>query len=258
MRASRLIYLLVLSVVAGSICIALTWKPAEPKVLVFSKTNGFRHESIPQGIAAIKKLGKSNGFAVDATEDSTKFTDANLKQYQAVIFLNTTGNILNDQQQAAFERYIRAGNGFVGIHSATDTEYDWPWYNKLVGAYFASHPKNQEAVIRVTDKNHPSTRHLPSEWKRFDEWYNFKSIYDQTKVLAYLDEKTYEGGKNGDNHPIAWYHDYDGGRAFYTGGGHTNESYEEPLFVQHLLGGIQYALGKNGANGTPAKATGSK
>lgn len=132
----------------------------------------------------------------------------------------------------------------MGVHAATDTEYEWPWYGKLVGAYFTNHPKVQKAIIKVTDKKHPSTKLLPDVWEHTDEWYNFKDINPDMKVLAWLDEKSYEGGTNGNEHPIAWYHEYDGGRAFYTGLGHTEESYSDPLFLKHLLGGIQYAIGK--------------
>lgn len=218
-----------------------------PKVLVFSKTTGFRHESIPQGIAAIRQLGAENGFSVDTTEDAGKFTGDNLKQYRAIVFLNTTGDVLNLAQQTNFERYIQAGGGYVGVHSATDTEYSWPWYNQLAGAYFQSHPNDpnvRKATIDVLDKSHPSTRHLPDKWTRTDEWYNFKSLNPEVKILANLDEKSYEGGTNGDNHPAAWYHEFDGGRAFYTAGGHTSESYSEPEYVQHLLGGIRWAMGE--------------
>jgi cytochrome c len=219
----------------------------EATILVFSKTSGFRHESIPAGIAAIQKLGVENNFKVDTTENAEKFTEDNLKQYSAVVFLNTTQDVLNHVQQREFERFIQAGGGFVGVHAAADTEYSWPWYNKLVGAYFNGHPNNpnvRKASIDVTDRKHISSRHLPARWERTDEWYNYKSINPEMKIIANLDEKTYEGGTNGEQHPIAWYHEYDGGRAFYTGGGHTNESYTEPFFVQHLLGGITYALGE--------------
>ena len=212
------------------------------RVLVFSKTKGFRHASIPVGKLAIMKLGQENGFGVDTTEDAGKFTEANLKQYSAVIWLSTTGNVLDEVQQAQFERYIQAGGGFVGIHAAADTEYDWPWYNQLVGAYFLNHPKQQNAEIEVIDKTHPSTKMLPDRWKRFDEWYSYKSIVPELKVLAKLDEKTYEGGKNGDNHPFIWHRDFDGGKSFYTGGGHTDESYSDPLFLQHILGGIKSVM----------------
>jgi cytochrome c len=217
----------------------------DTKILVFTKTAGFRHESIPDAIRAVQKLGAENGFTVDTTENAAVFTEDSLRQYSAVVFLSTTGDILNHRQQTEFERYIQAGGGFVGIHAAADTEYDWPWYNKLVGGYFESHPEQQEAVVRVINKDHISTQHLPDEWKRFDEWYNYKSLNPDVTVLAKLDETTYKGGKNGENHPTSWYHEFDGGRAFYAGGGHTSESYREPEFLQHILGGIKYAIGEN-------------
>lgn len=218
------------------------------KVLVFSRTKGWKHTSIPYGIAAIRKLGIENGFDVDTTTNATLFNEPNLKQYAAVIFNCTTGNVLNAEQQTAFERYIQAGGGYVGIHSAADTEYDWPWYDKLMGAHFSSHPHNpnvRKATVEVTDKSHISMKGLPNKWERTDEWYNYKSFYSGINILAYLDENSYEGGTNGAKHPIAWYHEFDGGRAFYTGGGHEDSSYTEPLFLQHLLGGIRYAMGEN-------------
>ncbi len=217
----------------------------ETRVLVFSKTAGFRHGSIAAGQKAIEKLGIENGFRVTLTENADYFTEDSLVNYAAVVFLNSTGDVLDYYQQADFERFIQAGGGFVGVHAATDTEYEWPWYNKLVGAYFKGHPKVQEATLKVIDKNHPATSMLPDEWVRSDEWYNFKDINPDLNVLIEIDESSYEGGNNGSNHPMAWYHEYDGGRAFYTEFGHTNEAFEEPLFLQHLLGGIQYAIGKN-------------
>lgn len=215
-------------------------------VLVFSKTKGYYHESIPDGIAAIQKLGSENGFQVDTTKDASKFSLSNLRKYKAIVFLSTTMDVLDGEQEKAMETYIKSGGGFVGVHAAADTEYSWPWYNKLVGAYFKSHPNNpnvRKATINVTDKSHPSTQDLPEKWERSDEWYNYKDINPNLKVLARLDETSYEGGENGDNHPIIWYHEYDGGRAFYTGGGHTKESFQDPVFLQHLLGGIEYAMG---------------
>lgn len=217
---------------------------AKDAVLVFSKTKGFRHKSIEVGKTSLWKLGQENGFNVDTTENADLFTPENLKKYKAVVFLSTTGDILNAEQQAAFEQYIKKGGGFVGIHAAADTEYEWPWYNQLVGAYFLSHPKQQNAEIEIVNKKHLSTKMLPDRWKRYDEWYNYKSIVDGIKVLGNLDEKTYEGGKNGDNHPFIWYREFDGGRSFYTGGGHTDESYSDPQFMAHVLGGIKYAMGK--------------
>lgn len=215
-----------------------------PRILVFSRTLGFHHASIPTGIAAIQKIGRDNNMEVDTTTDANFFNEKQLRKYAAVVFLSTTGNVLNDEQQLAFEAYIKKGGGFVGIHAATDTEYDWPWYNQLVGAYFKSHPKQQEAVLHIIDPSHISTMHLPKEWKRFDEWYNFKSIQPNLHVLITIDEKSYTGGENGDYHPMAWWHDFDGGRAFYTEFGHTDESYADPLFIQHVTGGIAYAVNK--------------
>jgi type 1 glutamine amidotransferase len=222
---------------------ANAWAKAKAKVLVFSKTAAFHHKSIAVGVPAIMKLGQENNFDVDTTTNAEKFTADNLKQYAAVIFLSTTGDVLNDTQQAAFEQYIKAGGGFVGVHAATDTEYDWPWYGKLVGAYFKSHPKQQEATLNVVDRNFIATKHLPETWKRWDEWYNYKWIADDLHVLIKIDEKSYTGGENGDNHPMSWYHKFDGGRSFYTELGHTDESYADPLYLKHLLGGIQYAAG---------------
>ncbi len=224
-------------------------------VLVFSKTSGFRHASIPDAIAAIEQLGAQNGFGVTKTEDAAFFTDANLAQFDAVIFAMTTGDVLNGAQQAAFEQYIRSGGGYVGLHSASDTEYSWPWYGDLMGAFFDSHPQIQTATINVEDTSHPSTEHLDSTWVRNDEWYNFQRNprlnANPVNVLATLDESTYSGGNMGSDHPIAWYHEFDGGRAWYTGGGHTKASYSEPDFVQHLLGGIQYAAGASEPSPNP-------
>ncbi len=213
------------------------------KVVVFSKTAGYRHESIELGIESIVKLGKENHFEVQATEDGDKLIAA-LADCQAVIFLSTTKDVLNDAQQEKFKSFIENGGGFVGIHAAADTEYQWPWYGKMIGAYFESHPKQQEARIEVINCKHPSTNFLGKEWKRFDEWYNYKNINPDIDVLMKLDESSYEGGKNGKNHPIAWIHEYEGGRIFYTGLGHTKESYQDDTFLKHILGGIMYAMGK--------------
>jgi cytochrome c len=217
------------------------------KVLVFSKTMGYRHDSIIAGLQTIQQLGAENNFIAEATEDAAWFQDYKLAEYKAVIFLNTTGDVLDETQQLAMERYIKRGGGYVGIHAASDTEYDWKWYGKLVGAYFKDHPNNpnvRNAVNRVIDRKHKSSKHLPAEWRRTDEWYNFKEMYPEVKVLCKLDEKTYDGGTHGEHHPISWFHQYDGGRAFYTGMGHTPASFSEPLFQKHLLGGIFYAAGK--------------
>ena len=221
-------------------------REGKPQVLVFSKTSGFHHASIPAGIAAIQKLGTENGFDVDTTKNANAFNEVSLKKYSAVIFLNTTGNVLDYGQEAAFERYIQSGGGFVGVHAATDTEYDWGWYGRLVGAYFNGHPKPQQAKFIIKDKNFPATQFFTDTvWQRTDELYNFKKLNPDIHVLITIDESSYEGGTNGAFHPMSWYHEYDGGRAFYTELGHTDESYTEDNYLKHLLGGIQYAIGDN-------------
>ncbi len=216
----------------------------EKRILVFSKTAEFRHTSIAAGQTALLKMGLENNLKVDTTEDASFFTEETLKQYSAVVFLNTTGDVLDYAQQADFERYIQAGGGYVGIHAATDTEYDWKWYNKLAGAYFNGHPKIQEANLNILEKNHPATAGINDPWAKTDEWYNFKNINPEINVLIEIDESTYEGGAHqGEQHPMSWFHEFDGGRAFYTGMGHADETFKEPIFLQHLLGGIRYAIG---------------
>ncbi|WP_380166712.1 ThuA domain-containing protein [Jannaschia sp. R86511] len=220
-------------------------------VLVFSKTAGFRHGSIPSGIAAIEALGTANDFSVTATEDAEFFTEGNLEQFEVVVWLSTTGDVLNDAQQAAFEGYINDGGGFAGVHSASDTEYGWEFYGDLVGAYFSGHPSNQTATVVVEDPAHPSTEGLPTEWSRFDEWYSFQTNpRDDVHVLASLDETTYNPGGNamGVDHPIAWCQEVEAGRSWYTALGHTNESFAEAEFLDHLLGGIETAAGAVGAD----------
>jgi type 1 glutamine amidotransferase len=218
--------------------------PDAATALLFTRTTGFRHASIPAGIAAVQSLGTARGFSVEATEDAAAFSDDNLARFRVVVFLNTTGDVLNGAQQLALERFLRAGGGFVGVHSATDTEYDWAWYGGLVGAYFDSHPAIQQATVRLGDASHPSTAGLPAELARTDEWYNFRDDpSSRVNVLLTLDEASYAGGTMGPAHPVSWYHFYDGGRAWYSAMGHTEGSYTEPAFLAHLAGGILWAAG---------------
>ncbi|MEU9294207.1 ThuA domain-containing protein, partial [Streptomyces sp. NPDC048266] len=222
------------------------------KILVFSKTAGFRHSSIDDGIAALRELGTANNFTVDATEDAQAFTTGNLAQYRAVVFLSTTGDVLDSGRQTAFEQYIQGGGGYVGIHAAADTEYDWPFYEGLAGALFHSHPAIQPATVKVENRAHDATAHLGRTWQRTDEWYNYRTNPRTTaRVLASLDESSYSGGNMAGDHPIAWCKDYQGGRAFYTGGGHTDESYGDSVFRRHLLGGIRWAAGLTDADCRP-------
>ncbi|WP_109742924.1 ThuA domain-containing protein [Arcicella aurantiaca] len=222
------------------------------KVLLFTKTDGFHHESIHEGVTAIKQLANRHNFSVDWQENATVFSDKGLEKYQAVIFLSTTGNILNEEQQAAFEKFIKAGKGYVGIHAASDTEYDWAWYGKMVGMYFKIHPQNQSAYLKVEDSNFPGMERFPKKFLWTDEWYEFKTPANATdlKILVSVDEKTYnpaakwgdkEGKGMGDMHPISWYHNYDGGRAFYTALGHIPLTYSDQTFLDHIYGGIYWA-----------------
>lgn len=242
-----------MSLIAASSAILVSLACAAPppavrakSVLVFTKTAGFRHLSIPDAVAAIRKLGIENGFSVVATESADVFSDDALEPHDAVLFVLTTGDILAPGQQDALMRFVRRGRGFVGVHSAADTEHGWPWYLALLGAEFRSHPAIQPATLHVVDRVHPSTRDLPEVWMRTDEWYDFTTNprpLGFVHVLATLDESSYTGGTMGEDHPIAWCRFYDGGRSWYTALGHTNESWMEPLFLEHLLGGIVFAAG---------------
>jgi len=209
--------------------------PVKPKVLVFTKTAGFTHASIPAGVAAIIKLGKANNFSVDTTSKSSMITEDSLSKYAAVIFLQTTGDLLNNYQEAELERYMQAGGNFVGIHAAADAEYDWGWYGRLIGGYWKSDSPVQDVTLKIVDKNHPATRGMPDAWTRKDEWYNFKKLSGDIHVLIAIDA----------DHPLTWYHNVENGRAFYTNLGHTEESYKDPAYLKHLLGAIQWAIGDN-------------
>ncbi|AWW00255.1 ThuA domain-containing protein [Arcticibacterium luteifluviistationis] len=219
------------------------------KVLVFSKTKGWRHKSIEPGKTFFAKIGKEENLDMTFSENAEDMNEDNLKQFSAVVFLNTTGNILDDRQQTEFERYIQAGGGFMGIHSATDTEYEWPWYNKLVGGYFESHPGGAVSNVQmgkmiVEDNTHPSTKHLSKTFEREDEFYSFKSLQnDLIKVLITVDEDSYEQGTNGDWHPMSWYHEFDGGKSFYTNYGHVFSTFETEVPMQkHMLEGLKSVL----------------
>ncbi len=230
------------------------------KVLLFTKTVGFHHESINEGVTAMRKMAQFHHFALDWHEDSAVFNDQRLQQYQAIIFLNTTGDILNDEQQAAMERFIQSGKGFVGIHSASDTEYDWDWYTKMVGRTFHIHPVIQTGELLVLDRSFPGLERMPDRFLWTEEWYEFTG--ERIKGLNYIlavDESTYDpnvawgekvGKGMGKFHPIAWYHEYDGGRAFYTALGHMGSSYVDPLFLEHLYGGIYWAATGKGLKKT--------
>ncbi|MGR3810878.1 ThuA domain-containing protein [Jiulongibacter sp. NS-SX5] len=242
----RKINLILMLFAVGLMTSSMSMAQDKLNVLVFSKTEAFRHASIEAGQAAIQKMGADKGFSVTLSEDASIMTERNLQNFNAVIFLNTTGDILNAEQQDAFERYIQAGGGYVGIHAATDTEYEWPWYNRLAGAWFQDHPSTPSNVQKgrffVTERNE-LTAGMPNSFERTDEFYSFKNISNKINVVLKIDEKSYIGGTNGDDHPMSWYQEFEGGRSFYTAMGHTDETFLEPLFLNHLWAGIQYATG---------------
>jgi type 1 glutamine amidotransferase len=221
--------------------------PPSARILIFSKTEGWRHDSIGSGREALISLGNTHGVTVETSEDAGVFTHENLARYDTVVFFNTIGTIFTDHQRQAFEEYISNGGGFVGIHSATVTENEWEWYIKLVGANFTNHPDNpnvRDAVLQVVNRSHPATKVLPERWERADEWYNFRDMNKDVNVLITIDTDSYEGSDHPGYHPIAWYHDFDGGRSFYTALGHTIESFSDELFLKHIWGGIEYAMGR--------------
>jgi cytochrome c len=225
--------------------------PARFRVLVFTRTAGFRHRSISDGVAAIRQLGRGHGFAVDDSADPARIGQG-LASYRAVVFLSTTGDLLETDQRAALRRYLQGGRGWVGVHAAADAEYDWPWYGGLVGAWFRHHPPVQRATVRPAPGAAALTGKLPARWERTDEWYDFAANpRGRVRVLATVDESTYIGGGMGSDHPIAWCHEYDGGRAWYSAMGHTSESFQEPRFLAHLLAGIRYAAGQTATRCDP-------
>lgn len=223
-----------------------TGAPEVNRVLVFSRTLGFRHESIAQGIAAIRSLGAAHGFGVDATEDPLAFTPATLSRYRAVVFLSPSGNVLTGGQREALRGFIEGGGGFVGVHNASaNVMEDWAWYGKLVGARAVSEIPTQRMTLTIADRAHLSTRDLPDPWTLVSEAYNYdvNPQENAARVLITLDETTVTGGSMGKDHPYSWYRAYDGGRMWYTVGGANAEDYANPLFLKHLLGGIRYAGG---------------
>jgi len=225
-----------------------TTRARPDSVLVFHRTEGFRHESIPAGVAAVEELGDAAGYKVTATEDPSVFSPDGLRSFDVVVFLNTTGDVLNREQEAAMEEFIAAGRGFLGVHSAADTEYDWSWYGELVGAYFDGHPEPQEASVVFADPaGHPVSEGMPGQVERFDEWYDFRTAPPSgARILATVDESSYQGGTMGDPHPIAWAQEIHGGRSVYIGFGHTGESFDEPL-VRTLMDNAINWVGRRGS-----------
>jgi cytochrome c len=227
---------------------AVLWQKEETiRVLVFSKTMGYRHDSIPAAKLAFERAQSIHSMKMDFTEDSDCFSKANLVNYDVIVFLMTTGDVLNESQEKAMESFIREGGGFVGVHSASDTEYDWQWYGELVGAYFLSHPEVQSAKVIIQNPSHATMQSIPNPWLRSDEWYDFRKNPKDRKeihILATVDETTYRGGKMGDSHPVVWCREFEGGRSWYTAMGHTQESYADSLFIRMIMQGSRWAASK--------------
>ena len=220
--------------------------PPLPRVLLFSRTAGFRHDSIPAATEALRGIADAAGLELVATEDPDAFTAPELARCRAVVFLSTTGSVLTDDGRRALQAFHRTGGGFLGIHSAAGTEYDWPYYGTLVGARFRSHPEPQPAVVTVRDRSHPATAHLPELWSWDDEWYDFRSNPREAgvRVLASVDESRYRGGLMGADHPLVWCQDpADAGRSFYTSLGHHADAYTDPAFRRHLAGALDWVCG---------------
>ncbi|SFD06427.1 hypothetical protein SAMN05421773_10951 [Streptomyces aidingensis] len=214
-----------------------------PRIIVFSRTTGYRHDSIPDGIAALRALGGAHGFEVTATEDPAAFA-AGLPGCRVAVFLSTSGTVLDEAGRAALRAHLAAGGGFAGVHAAAATEYDWPWYGELIGARFARHPELQPGTVRVADHGHPATAHLGERWELTDEWYDFEdNPRGAVRVLATADESSYRDGRMGGDHPLVWCHENTGGRSFFTALGHTAECYADPVFRAHLAGGVLWAAG---------------
>lgn len=228
--------------VSRAVATPTTPLPVAFRVLVFTKTAGYHHASIATGTRAIKALGAATGFLVDTTSEATIFTAAGLAPYTVVVFLSTTGDVLNPTQQTAFENFITGGGNWVGVHSATDTEYDWPWYQTLLGTHFVSHSAVQPARVLIVDGVHASTQGVPRPWPRTDEWYNFaNTLPADAHVLLRIDESSYAGGTMGTDHPIAWTREVNGARVWYTAMGHTSCSFVDHDFLIHVRGGIIWA-----------------
>ena len=230
----------------GSFASPTTAPATNRSILVYSKSVGFRHDSIPLGRRAIVDLGIDRGWTVTCTEDPKALDAKKLRAFDAIVFISTTGKFLGPTEEKALQSFVHHGGGVVGIHAAADAEYDWPWYGELMGGYFLSHPAQQEAVVNIEDATHPSTQNLPNPWKRKDEWYDYKvSPRGKVQVLASLDQSSYKGSKMASDHPIMWCHEFEGGRCWYTGMGHTQESYQDPIYLKMLAEGIEWACGKS-------------
>lgn len=217
--------------------------PTTPTLLLYTRTDVPHHPSIHPGVQALTKLAAGNGFILTHTEDPSVFCGPSPAQPNVIVLLNTATDELDDVQREGLVRRIREGSAFVGIHSASYFQKDWPWYEGLVGARFAGHPEPQMGRIEVVDANHPATRGIAGAWEHLDEWYNFRAIPSGVRVLATVDESSYAGGAHPAHHPVMWCHTYEGSRSFYTALGHTEECFSDPRYLKHILGALRWAAG---------------
>ncbi|WP_399891191.1 ThuA domain-containing protein [Streptomyces sp. BBFR51] len=209
-----------------------------PRLLLCTRTTAYRHDSIPHAVAAVRALGE---YEADHTEDPAVL-ERPLDPYAAVVFLSTSGEVLTPAGRDRLAAYVEGGGGFVGVHAAACTEYDWPYFGELLGARFDRHPEYQPGRVVVEDRDHPATRKLPPVWEFTDEWYDFRANpRGSVRVLARADETSYEGGGMGEDHPLVWCREQGAGRVFYTALGHAADAYTDPDFRAHLRGGIDWA-----------------
>jgi len=222
-------------------------------VLVYSGSTGFRHESIPAGVEAVKAIATKAGYVVEATEDPEVFTKEKLKAFKAIVFVSTTTDPKKPESEwfvgekrDALQSFLKDGKGIVALHAAGDSHYHWPWYGKMIGGYFERHPKGTpKATVTVVDSKHPATAKLPKTLERVDEWYYYKDFDPTVHVLITVDPATIGDGEADANvNPLVWYHDYGGGRVFYSGLGHTIDNYSEPYIIDLITGGLAWAIGK--------------
>jgi type 1 glutamine amidotransferase len=230
---------LLAGMVAAATAAAAAHAEAAGRVLIFTKTAGWRHDSIPTAVATLRRVSAEVGLVADHTEDAGAFTTANLARYRVVVFASTTGDVLDAKQQRAFEQFVERGGGFVGVHAAADTEYDWPWYGRLVGAYFLSHPPGLQATLVQPERD---GMRVGAAWPIRDELYNYRSNpRRQVRVIDTIDEARYAGGTMGKDHPISWCHAMKRGRSWYTGLGHDAAVYANANFLSRLRGGLRHA-----------------
>ena len=248
MRLWRLLVAALLAIAVTGAAFAAT-PPQQKRVLIFSHSTGYRHASIEPGVAAFKQLAARERVGVVASEDPNLFSPAGLKGFDAIIFLSTSTDSkkpesewFQGERRTALQAFVRRGGGIVGIHAASDSHYHWPWYQRMIGGHFISHPKGTPTgTVKIVDPTHRSTRGLPAKITRTDEWYYFGDYNPEMKLLITLDPHSI-GEKDSNPNPVSWSHNFEGGRVFYTAMGHTNESYSDANFLKHVAGGLNWVL----------------